>query len=160
MEPRPGGSASGSLPFLSSPSKAGERPSMAARFPHVGEAEFAGGQQHPRAPGKVGSRQSCAAREPPGYSQPHTQTCTNQLYITQGEIMFEAHFAFLKLQTLEVTCFSFALCFPSHTAWAPSISPAFPQQQMGLETALRRSQGGQSLAYRSHGFPCPATVAP
>lgn len=100
---------------------------MGAQFPHIGEAGCAGRQQHPRAPGRVSSRQSCTAGEPPSYSQGNTQTSFTK---------HKVHFAFLKLQTSEITFFSFSSCFPSHTAPASSISPAFPEQQPSLETAL------------------------
>lgn len=117
-----------------------EFPAWQSSSPMSGRLDFAGGQQHPRVSGRVGTRLNCMAREPLRYSQPYTQTCTKWLYETQGKIMFKAHFPFLKLQILVVTCFSFAPYFPCHTAWAPSISPAFPQQWLGLETALQRSQ--------------------
>lgn len=120
MEPQPGGPACRSPPFLSSPSKAGEHGQHGSPVPPPQRGWVCWWAAAPQSARQGGQQAELHGRGAPGLQPaPHTNMHEPAL---QGEIMFEAHCAFLKLQTLEVTCFSFAPCFPSHTARAASIS--------------------------------------
>lgn len=118
----------GRLTFKTLKSKAGEHSQWEAQFPHIrGLGLLVGSSTHSA---RQGGQQ--AELHSQGAPRLWPALCTNQPYKAQGETTLEHHFAFLKLPTLEVTCVSFCLCFPSYTAQAPSISPVFPRQKPGL----------------------------